>query len=108
MDFSANLYNSKMWILDTVQKVLLSTAKTEKRKGERLLKKPHNSAIENQNSEKSPAKPPSIFDFYISKSDQIVEMAFFVNKWTRVMYELIMANFMLRGKFTKYILVSGV
>jgi len=32
MDFSANLYNSKMWILDTVQKVLLFTAKTEKKK----------------------------------------------------------------------------
>jgi len=108
MDFSPNLYISKTWILDTVQKVLLSAAKTEKEIGEKLLKKPHNSAIGNQNSEKSPAKPPSIFDFYISKSGQIVEMGFFVNKWTRVMYELIVANFMLRGKFTKYILVSGV
>lgn len=108
MDFPRNLYNSKTWILDTVQKVLLSIAKTEKEEGEKILKKPHNSAIENPNSEKSPAKPPSIFDFYISKSAQIAEMGFFVNKWTRVMHELIWANFLLRATFTKYIVVSGV
>ena len=65
MDFSANLYNSRTWILDTVQKVLLSKANTEKRVGEAQFKNPHNPPNEKQNSQKSLAKTSSFFDFYI-------------------------------------------
>ena len=65
MDFSPNLYNSKTWILDTVQKVLLSKANTEKRVVEAWFKNPYNPPNEKQNSQKSHTKTPLFFDFYI-------------------------------------------
>ena len=65
MDFSRNLYNSKTWILDTVQKVLLTKANTENRIEKQWLKNPYNPPNEKQNSQKSLAKTSSFFDFYI-------------------------------------------
>ncbi len=76
MDFSSNFYNSKSWILDTVQKVLLSKANTEKRLKKERLKKPHNPSIENQNCEKSPAKTHLISEFYNSKTATSAKWAF--------------------------------
>lgn len=83
MDFSANLYNSRTWILDTVQKVLLSKANTENRIEKQWLKilitRPTKNKIVKNPLQKRPHF--STFTFCFGRS---LRMTFLMIEWTRV------------------------